>query len=694
MKDDGIEFGMNRVVEPREVMPVVAWKLDSSREISRSECRIAIHSICIEQDGFQQLCSSLDYDDIKIKAKILDIVNRRGKLHNPFTDSGGILYGTIEETGADFNSQFKAGDMVLCATTMCALPVHLDSIQEIDYRYGEAAVKGYAVTFQDSILIPLSEEEKNPYTMSVLNEAGSLYMLYNSIEPGANVMVIADNLNTAAVYMSAIEQGTKGKCEFTVLLDKESTRTMPEKTARRILEKYTKNIYIEDVTKPSHTAEKLLSAKDYGEKGLCDITINCEHLPGAGILAVLLTKPGGHIFFYSVKNNHAQALLVAESINKEISTSNFCQNLLKHYEFALDFLASIKGVLDEIAIAYSEGLKKSRSPLSALADTPQSRQGKADDFIYASPVTEALIDEALNIAGYDCNLIIQGETGTGKEKILSLIHKNSIRKTMPCVKINCATIPETLAESEFFGYEAGAFTGAQAKGKKGYFDMANGGILFLDEIGCLSLGMQSKLLRVIQEGCFYRVGGDQVIATNVRVICACNVPLKKLVEEGTFREDLYYRLNICTVNIPPLRDREEDVIAIAKYYIEKYNSTYGTDKSLDQLAFNSLTSYDWPGNVRELENLIHRAVISIKDHVISSEDIEELLNRNIYEDLVVDLRTAMRGKNHVDFEEIIEQQEKQMISYALKKYGSTRKAADYLHITQAKLSRKKQKYGL
>ena len=153
---------------------------------------------------------------------------------------------------------------------------------------------------------------------------------------------------------------------------------------------------------------------------------------------------------------------------------------------------------------------------------------RIEDFVFMSPVTADLVDNALNVAKYDCNVIIQGETGVGKERILDLIHQNSERKGKPCVKINCATIQENLAESEFFGYEKGSFTGAAATGKEGYFELANNGTLFLDEIGSLPLAMQSKLLRVLQENSFYRVGGTKPKNVNVRVICANNIPLKKI----------------------------------------------------------------------------------------------------------------------------------------------------------------------
>lgn len=179
-----------------------------------------------------------------------------------------------------------------------------------------------------------------------------------------------------------------------------------------------------------------------------------------------------------------------------------------------------------------------------------------------------MIEKVLNIAQYDCNIVIQGETGVGKEKVFNLIHQNSPRKGKPCVRINCATIPENLAESEFFGYENGAFTGAQKDGKEGYFEMANNGTLFLDEIGSLSLTMQSKLLRVLQESTFYRLGGTEQIKINVRVVCANNVPLKKLIEERKFREDLYYRLNICLIEVPPLRERQEDIECLSEAFLK------------------------------------------------------------------------------------------------------------------------------
>ena len=190
------------------------------------------------------------------------------------------------------------------------------------------------------------------------------------------------------------------------------------------------------------------------------------------------------------------------------------------------------------------------------------------------------------------------------------------------------------------------------------------------------------------------MGGPTPIDVNVRVICASNIPLRQLVEQNKFREDLYYRLNICTITVPPLRDRRDDIAVLATTFLEHFCKRYGTDKEFDPSALIRLVSHDWPGNVRELENLIHRTVISVKEHIITGSHIEEVLNENVYEDLVINLKRSMRTAASLDFNKIIEQQEIQLIEYALKKFGSTRKAAEYLNMTQPQLMRKKQKYKI
>lgn len=690
MKKIDDTFGLSRVLEPAGAVPVTAWKIDNRREIGSNECRIAVKRIHIEWDSFQQFCNECAYDEEKIKARIMGIIMRRGKLHNPFTGGGGIFYGSIEEMGEHYavGSNHCIGDRVLCNTTLTALPLCIDEILEIDYRYGELRVSGYGIIFETTPVTKVSGEEGLSYTMAIMDESGSPYNVHTLAQPGMRFLIIGRDLVSISIYVNTIKKAIGEDGYFTLILDKEYADSFSQGEIEHILKKYTNSFYFPDMTK-SVDAVELIRAKE----DLYDLTINCEDLQGAEMLAVMMTKNKGHIYFTSILNNFVNAILMAESMGKEIFTSALDQYSEGYEEFTMELIDSIKEDLDYInKIDTKNSPAKINGKKHNLIEHEKSI--KTIDFIYASPVTDALVSEVLNIAGYDCNVIIQGETGTGKEMILNLLHKNSVRKSKPCIKINCATIQENLAESEFFGYEAGAFTGAQTSGKKGYFDAANGGILFLDEVGTLSMNMQSKLLRVIQEKQFYRVGGTNTVNINVRIICANNVSLRQLVKEGRFREDLYYRLNICTIKIPPLRERKEDIIALSKAFLGRYCEQYGEDKELDNSALKQLLEYDWPGNVRELENLIHKVVINVQNHIVTKEDIDGLLNESLYEDLFLDLKSRMRSGISLDFNQLIEKQEQQLILYALKRCGTTRRAAEFLNMTQSQLTRKKQKYGI
>jgi len=236
-----------------------------------------------------------------------------------------------------------------------------------------------------------------------------------------------------------------------------------------------------------------------------------------------------------------------------------------------------------------------------------------DEIVGRSTKLMQVLEEVDQVAGTGATVLISGETGTGKELVARAIHVRSKRKTKPLIKVNCAAIPENLIESEFFGHRKGAFTGATDE-RKGRFKLADGGTIFLDEIGELPLDLQPKLLRVLQEGEFEPVGSSETKYVDVRVIAATNRDLKKMVNEGTFREDLYYRLHVFPIEIPPLREREDDVVLLAETFIEKYAQQSGKNmKALSQSDIQQLKSYDWPGNVRELQNVIERAVITSKD---------------------------------------------------------------------------------
>ncbi|MFH0886588.1 MAG: sigma 54-interacting transcriptional regulator, partial [bacterium] len=281
--------------------------------------------------------------------------------------------------------------------------------------------------------------------------------------------------------------------------------------------------------------------------------------------------------------------------------------------------------------------------------------------------------------------LIRGESGTGKELIANAIHYNSLRHKKPFIKVNCAALPETLIESELFGYEKGAFTGAYDK-KIGRFEMADGGSIFLDEIGDLNPSTQVKLLRVIQEREFERVGGTETIKCNVRIIAATNQNLEKILEVGKFREDLYYRLNVFPIYVPPLRDRKDDILLLAEHFLGKYSEK--NDKEIKRIstpAIDALMSYHWPGNVRELENCIERSVIMSTGEVIFAHNLPPTLQT------AVDSGTEVKQS----LEELVTNYEKDIVIDALKTTrGNKAKAAKVLNTTERILGYKIKCYHI
>lgn len=298
-----------------------------------------------------------------------------------------------------------------------------------------------------------------------------------------------------------------------------------------------------------------------------------------------------------------------------------------------------------------------------------------------------VVELARRAATFDgATVLILGESGTGKEVISELIVNTSPRKDKPYLQINCGAIPENLIESELFGYEKGAFTGADAKGRKGLFEAANGGTVFLDEIGDLPLHMQVKLLRVLQQRRIVRVGGTETVNLDVRIIAATNKDLKQMVKEGRFREDLYYRLNVVPIEIPPLRDRKEDILPLVNHFLTVANRKYHTNKSIYSDTIDVLESYSWPGNVRELENLMENLVITTPGDIIRRENLSERLkfsteNRGFTEDTEV-----------ITLKETVERAEYMAIQKAIRQCGSIRKAAVALGVDPSTIVRKQQNY--
>jgi len=310
---------------------------------------------------------------------------------------------------------------------------------------------------------------------------------------------------------------------------------------------------------------------------------------------------------------------------------------------------------------------------------------KPDNIIGTSTAMTEVYDLVKQVAKSDATVLIRGESGTGKELIAHAIHKNSLRSDKPFIKVNCAALPESIIESELFGHEKGAFTNAVNK-RIGRFELANNGTIFLDEIGDLTPSTQVKLLRVLQEKEFERVGGSVTISTNVRIIAATNRPLEKLMAENQFREDLYYRLNVFPIHIPPLRDRRSDIMLLADYFTEKYSRTAGKQiKRISTPAIELLMSYHWPGNVRELENCIERAVLLSEDGVIHGHHLPPSLQSAESTDTNL----------HETLETAVAKLEKELILDALKSSrGNMAKAARTLGITERKMGLRIARYSI
>ncbi len=304
-----------------------------------------------------------------------------------------------------------------------------------------------------------------------------------------------------------------------------------------------------------------------------------------------------------------------------------------------------------------------------------------------------LHDMIFRIAKSDATILITGESGTGKELAANLICEASDRKDKPFLKINCNTINDQLLESDLFGYEKGAFTGANAQ-RKGKFEVVDGGTIFLDEIGDISPRMQSSLLRVLQSGDVIRVGGNTPIKVDVRILAATNIDLTAAVQEGTFRLDLYYRLNIINLSIPPLRERKEDIVELVTHFVKKYRKAFMKDVNhIPKPIMEKLINHDYPGNIRELQNIIQRAVLMSRSNVITEQDIT--FDTPIAAENQADVSSVVQRLNGTPLKSIVAEVEKEAITQRLKAHrGNVSQAAKELEVCKAALYEKMKRYDI
>ena len=321
--------------------------------------------------------------------------------------------------------------------------------------------------------------------------------------------------------------------------------------------------------------------------------------------------------------------------------------------------------------------------ISELSTSEPERPRYFSDIICTSQSMRLLIEKAIRIADSKYTVLIRGDTGTGKELLARAIHNSGKRRFYPFIPVNCSALPESLMESEFFGYEKGAFSGADCKGKKGLFEMADKGTLFLDEFGEMSLSLQAKLLRVLQDGGIRRVGGAQIIPVNVRIIVATNANLEEMVEQRLLRADLYYRINVLSLTIPPLRERPQDISLLIRHFVQKYAKEFQRRIILDKACFAALHHHAWPGNVREQENTINRLMLMAESDVITLDELG-----------MVNLPAVEQAPTERPFKEQVLSAERQLIEQMVEDNVSSRHIAKALGVSHTTVLNKIRSYQL
>jgi two-component system NtrC family response regulator len=344
---------------------------------------------------------------------------------------------------------------------------------------------------------------------------------------------------------------------------------------------------------------------------------------------------------------------------------------------------------DELKVNVHRALERQQ----LVDENRQLRDLTGSAFRFESIITKSrkmqnVIELAAQVSRRDSTVLLTGESGTGKELFAKAIHQNSLRAGKPFVTVNCGALPETLAESELFGHRKGSFTGATGD-RAGKFEAANEGTVFLDEVGELTAPVQVKLLRVIQEREVDKIGSPHPLKVNVRILAASNRNLKNLVDDGDFREDLYYRLSVVTIEVPPLRDRRDDIPLLTRHFLKQYAGRYGiTDLSVSEDAMDKMVQYNWPGNVRELQNAIERLAVLAKDNLIHMEALPEEIRRAESRVASIGLKLPEEG---IDLEEV----EKEILLRALEKHGwNQTHAAKYLNISRKTLIYRMEKFAL
>ncbi|MED3563345.1 sigma-54 interaction domain-containing protein [Bacillus xiapuensis] len=435
---------------------------------------------------------------------------------------------------------------------------------------------------------------------------------------------------------------------------------------------------------------------------------------------IFVTDADGNVLFVSDSCKHFTGLppeafinknifelvekgIITDSVTIKTMQTHTIQSNEQNYPNGKTVLATAKPVFDDEGKLYR--IVSNSRDISELVE--MKRKLAAMHALTKENLNEAIIEKAIGqqrfitqsknmintlqlaerVAPLDSSIFIHGESGVGKGVLARIIHENSPRKERSFIQVNCGAIPESLLESELFGYEAGAFTGANKRGKAGLVEMADGGTLFLDEIGEMPLELQVKILHLVQEKTFKKVGGTTEKKIDIRIISATNKDLLQMIEEKKFRQDLYYRLHVVPLRIPPLRKRKQDILLLTEYFLKHFNHKYLQQIELDENAKLLLQLQEWRGNVRELENFIEQIVVTAYKPIIRIEDLPLVLDHRFHPE-------SNPGLHQLPLKRAVEETEKLVLSYALKKYKSTRKMAKALGVNQTTIMRKLHKYQM
>jgi TyrR family helix-turn-helix protein len=655
------------------------------------EMLVSVKIININLVSFNEIGDETEFIDELFRQRILDIIDQRGKLHNPITGTGGMLFGHVEKMDAQYlnKQKLKIGDEIISMTSLTVTPIKIERIISIDYESAQLSVEGHAILFSDSPVVKVPSDLPLKTVISAMDEAGAPMRTDEIVSEGDRVLIMGGSGKVGLLCAFAATRKLRGKGKLVGLVANQMDR---EKLESIHLFDDIITMDATDITNTGYTD----TMTDFDDS--FDVVINCINKPDTEIISLIASRPRGTLFFATLSSNERLAALTAESMGKEVRIVTYTGFMEGHAEFTMNLMREypqLQTLLTTRALFVSPRDSVRNYNVSTVK---KCAEVESDGYIFSSPQSQATLRQALKVARYNSTVLIYGESGVGKEIIANIIHRNSDRRSFPMVKINCAAIPENLLESELFGYEKGSFTGASAKGKKGLWEAAQNGTLFLDEVGELPLSFQAKLLRVIQEKEITRVGGISPIKVNVRIIAATNRNLADMVKQRAFRDDLYYRLNAFPLYVAPLRDRREDIVPLARHFVEKYNKEFNIEKSISDSALNLLSVQTLRGNIRELQNIIQQSMINVSCDLIESSDILHTLanmSRNTQEESGRAPEQAGVSREYSGtLSDMLDGYERDILTVYRKKYRTTQQLADALGTSQPTIVRKLKKYGI